>query len=494
MSLQDEVNSVVERARLAGTDSVAVEIKRAAGGVPQSLPQTVSAFANGGGGLIVLGLDEASGFQPVPINAKSLAESLITACADRVEPAVRARVEVLEVDGAPVVAAAIPPLDPRQRPCHVKTQGLENGSYIRAHDGDRHLTSYEIHLLVSGRGQPQDDGLPVAGATLADLDRPALDRLVDRLRSRRGRAFQRAETADVLRMAGVCPRGGESGQVTLAGLLALGRYPQEFFPQLNVTFVAYPTADGRMMADGTRFLENVSLDGSIPEMVTGLVQTVSRNMTRRSVMVGVGREDHWEYPLEAIRELAANALLHRDYHPLAQGTQVRVEMYPDRLLFSNPGGLYGAATEAELLRGAASSSRNALLARLLEDVETPPSTRPVCENRGSGLKMVADEMAEADLEPPIFHLSAGTFTVELRNAPIGKPNQAPITGRAAVQEPNQDLLDALAAGPMTTTELMATVGLSRSAVSLRLRNLEERGLVSPTGPRFSRTVRWRLAT
>ncbi|MDR1151915.1 MAG: putative DNA binding domain-containing protein, partial [Bifidobacteriaceae bacterium] len=458
MSLQAAVLALVAEARLARTDTAAVEIKKAEGGTPKALAESVSAFANGSGGMIVLGLDEVEGFVPVRINAAALADAMATACADHVEPAVRARIEIVHVDGAPVVAALIPSADLRSRPCYVKTQGLERGSYIRSHDGDRHLTTYEIHLMVTGRGQPHDDALPVSGATLADLDQVDVRRLVERYRERRGPVFGKAEQTEVLRLVGVCPRGGESGQVTLAGLAALGTYPQEFFPQLNVTFVSYPTLDGRPMADGTRFLDNAALDGPIPQMVAGLVEVVKRSMTRRSVMVGIGREDVWEYPVEAIRELTVNALMHRDYHPLAHGTQVRVEMYPDRLVFINPGGLYGAASPSELLRGTVSSSRNAVLARLLEDVELPGTNRTVCENRGSGIRMIAAELAASSLQPPMFRVASGMFIAELRNT-VTQVAQIPSPATAPSDGPQVAILRALSESPKSTSELMALTGL-----------------------------------
>ncbi|MDR1236790.1 MAG: putative DNA binding domain-containing protein [Propionibacteriaceae bacterium] len=306
MSVQDEVAALVELSRLTGTDSASVEIKKAAGGAPKSLPETVSAFANGTGGMIILGLDEATDFEPVKVNAASLADALASACADSVTPAVRARIEIVTIDGSPVVVAAIPPTDRTMRPCYVKTKGVENGSYIREHDGDRHLSSYEIHLLFADRGQPHDDATTVPDATIKDLEPEEVERLISRFRNRRGPAFSRFSRSDILRMAGVVPRAGDDDQVTLAGLLALGSYPQQFFPQLNVTFVSFPTTDGRAMRDGTRFLDNVALDGSIPMMVSGLLDAVSRNMTRRAVIIGAGREDIWEYPLDAVRELIVN--------------------------------------------------------------------------------------------------------------------------------------------------------------------------------------------
>ena len=494
MALQEVVTALVAQARVVGMDTVAVEIKKAAGGAPKTLPETVSAFTNGGGGVIILGLDEADGFQVVPIDAHALAESLQSACSDRVEPAVRATVEIVQIDGRPVVAASIPVSSLESRPCYVKSQGMERGSYIRAHDGDRHLTSYEIHLMVSGRGQPQDDAQPVAGATVADLNQAEVDKLVQRFQRTRGPAFAHATSAEVLRWTGVCPRGEDSDRVTLAGLMALGTYPQEFFPQLNVTFVSYPTLDGRPMADGTRFLDNVSIDGPIPMMVSGLVDAVTRSMTRRAVMVGIGREDVWEYPLEAVRELTVNALMHRDYHPLAWGSQVRVEMFPDRLVFLNPGGLYGTANVSDLLEGRASSSRNAVLCRLLEDIQMPGTYRTVCENRGTGLPMVSRELKNAGLPGPAFKPTASIFVAELSNTPVPKqPSQAiPASSHDAVDAVDALIVSTLLSEPKTNVDLQHATGLGRAAVSRRLMRLEKGGLVAPTASRRSPNVKWQL--
>ena len=129
----------------------------------------------------------------------------------------------------------------------------------------------------------------------------------------------------------------------------MGRYPQQYYPQLNVTFVVSPRVDGESLADGTRFLDNRSIDGPVPVTLLDTLEAIRRSMKRRSVIVGFGREDRWGYPEEAVREIVANALMHRDYHPLAHGTQVSVTMYPDRLEVLSPGGLHGVSGRSELL-------------------------------------------------------------------------------------------------------------------------------------------------
>lgn len=53
------------------------------------------------------------------------------------------------------------------------------------------------------------------------------------------------------------------------------------------------------------------------------------------------RNDVYEYPVKAVREIILNALIHRDYSIHTENDPIRIEMYPDRMEISNPGGLYG---------------------------------------------------------------------------------------------------------------------------------------------------------
>jgi ATP-dependent DNA helicase RecG len=413
--LQEQLDEAVIRLRLARTDLQTIEVKAAGGGLPKSTISSVSAFANAEGGMLILGLSEADGFLAVEVDTAKLAADLASACADRLEPPIRPDIDIAIVDSRPVVVALIDELPTNQKPCYVKSRGIDRGSYIRTHDGDRALTTYEVHVLRSSRGQPIDDMAAVPGATVSDLDSRLVAALLRKLRDTRGRVFADAEDAEILRLLGVTVETDDGPAVTLAGLLALGRYPQQFFPQLDITFVAFPTTSGEPLRDGTRFLDNQSIDGPIPTMVAETLSAMRRNMKRRSIVVGLGREDRWEYPEEAVREVVANALMHRDYSPLARGTQVRVALYPDRLEVASPGGLHGPIAREDLLAEPVSSSRNARLAKLLEDVEVDSTGRTVCENRGSGLLATAAALRDAGIEPPDLIDAVREFRVIIKN-------------------------------------------------------------------------------
>lgn len=90
--------------RRFGGDLQDIEVKEAVGGMPKSMGDSVSALANGSGGLVILGLSEKLGFMPAPgFRARPIYDALSELCADRLVPPVRAHIDVMEFEGAEVV-------------------------------------------------------------------------------------------------------------------------------------------------------------------------------------------------------------------------------------------------------------------------------------------------------------------------------------------------------------------------------------------------------
>src|SRR5690606_4916672 len=168
---------LVAALRKFGAEATAVEAKRAEGGLPKSVRETLSSFSNApGGGTLILGLDEARNFAVVGLRdpAKLMAD-LASMCRTDVIPPLQPEIEVVDVDGQPVVVADIPELPKSSKPCYVKALGMERGSYLRVGDSDRHLTSEEVQQVVADRGQPQFDHEPVLDAIIGDLDASAVE-------------------------------------------------------------------------------------------------------------------------------------------------------------------------------------------------------------------------------------------------------------------------------------------------------------------------------
>jgi ATP-dependent DNA helicase RecG len=284
--------------------------------------------------------------------------------------------------------------------------------------------------------------------------------------------------------------------VSLAGLLALGSYPQEHFPQLMVTFVHYPTAAGVQSATGERFLDNVTLEGSIPVMARDTLAVIRRNMSRRAVIADAGRQDVWEYPETALREAVVNALVHRDLSSTARGTQIQVEMYPDRLVIKNPGGLFGPVTIDNLGEEGISSARNATLIKLLEDVPLPGETRTVCENRGSGIRSMLDSLLRAGMSPPQFADRISSFTVTFPNHTL--LSEQTVRWIAALGEHGLTDSQCVALAMLREEEALdnrayrTATGVDSRIATAELQDLVARELVTQTGTR--RWAQYRLSS
>jgi ATP-dependent DNA helicase RecG len=412
-----ELLELIESLRAVETDTLHVEAKRAERELPKRLWETLSAFSNvPGGGVVILGLDEMSAFDLVGVkNARKMQQDLASLC-DQMEPSIRPAIGLHRVEGKTLVVAEVPELGIDQKPCYYRGAGLTNGAFIRVADGDRKLSTYEVQVMLASRGQPREDEEPVAEASVGDLDPDLVSGLLGRLRQPEGSVFRRLPDEEALRTLKVLVPLQDHWVPSLGGLLALGTYPQQFFPALRVTFVVYPTTRlGEPGPRGERFLDNRYFDGPVPRMVRPVLDALQRNMKRRAIVRGAYREDLWEYPEESIREALVNALAHRDLSGFARGSPVQVQMFPDRLLILNPGGLYGAVTLEHLGEEGVSSARNQVLMKLLEDVPAPGEARVVCENRGSGIGAMLAALRRAGMSLPRFEDRISTFQVTFPN-------------------------------------------------------------------------------
>lgn len=477
---------ILDDLRRRGAERSDVELKSAAGGLPKSLRETISAFANGSGGTIILGVEDDLSL--ARIDPEALRSGLARMAAQDMEPAVRGEMEIDTVDeGQRVVRFDVPESPLSQKPCFVQAKGKYGGSYLRVGDGDHRLTDYEVDRLMENRQQPRHDRIVVPEASLDDLDSALLDPYLERMSTSRPRAFREMTRDDMLRNTGIAGTEDEELRPTLAGLLVFGRYPQAYFPQLFVSVVVVPgTAMGEPGPNGERFLDNRTLEGPLPEMAADAVSVLARHLSRAAVMEEGHRVERLEYPIEVIRELIVNALMHRDYSPQSLGAQVQVELYADRLVVRSPGGFYGAVDPADFGAPDISSSRNELIAKLLADTPLPTSNHMVAENRGSGIPQVMRALNRAGMAPP-------TFRADLRRVEVTVPQHALLTPEVLVWISSlheDDLTDAqvqalalLRDGQEVRNQTLQGWGLHPTDATRDLTNLVQRGLAEKVGDR-----------
>ena len=125
--METNTAELIENLRRSQAENGQVEVKAAAGGFPKSVLETVSAFANGDGGTILLGLtDPAEGLQPVEgFNAQAVHDASVEAIRSKItpRPPVDIHIEAVDIEAAEgqhrIVRIDVLPGDPTQKPYYI---------------------------------------------------------------------------------------------------------------------------------------------------------------------------------------------------------------------------------------------------------------------------------------------------------------------------------------------------------------------------------------
>jgi len=392
----DHLLDVILRLRAHGGDFAELEVKRASGGVPQ-LAETLCAFGNmPNGGTIILGLDESADFAAVGVDDVAKVEQGIASQARlAVVPPVQVRFETAQVDGATLVIVDVAGLPLEDKPCRVGGK-----AYLRQADGDYVMSDQEVAQLIARRARPRFDNESVPRSSAADLDADLTSQFLTTARSSSRRLAQLPE-GDILRRRGVL--SVEGTDLTVAGLYALGAYPQQFAPSLSITAAVEP-AD--RSTERTRDL--VHLDGPLPELLEQAMEWVRRNTRGRISYAESGDAlDMPEIPMIAVRELIANALVHRDLSPHTHSKRVEIRLKDDALIVSNPGGLWGVSKD-QLGTPSGKSAVNEFLYDICKLTRTAGGSR-VIEGEGGGIREVITSLRRAGMSPPSFIDTGITF-------------------------------------------------------------------------------------
>jgi len=466
--------------RRQGNDMTQVEVKLATGGFP-ALGPTLSAFGNmPGGGTIILGLDEADGFAAVGVtNPGAVAQNVATQ-ARALRPPVRTWFETAIVDGATIVLVTVYALPRRDRPCYYQGQ-----AYLRQSDGNYPMSDQEIRQVLAQGDRPRFDEALVPGSSSADLDHGLAAAFVRTAKSSSARLSTQPDD-EVLIRKGVMRA---DGVLTVAGLYALGAYPQQYLPSLSIT--AAVELDRR---SGARTRDLVHLDGPLPELLESAMDWVRRNTitTVRYRRDGHG-EDVAEIPMVAVRELIANALVHRDLGPHTQGKRVEIRLRDDTLVISNPGGLFGISA-AQLGTPQGKSAVNEFLYDMCRLIQTSTGLR-VIEGEGGGIREVRAALRQGNMAPAQFIDKGVNFTVLVpRHSLIGSDDlvwlreQDP---RGELSSAQRQIAVSMRHGATWTNALVRNEFAPMDSLDARaeLRGLVNLGLARAVGARGSRTYR-----
>jgi ATP-dependent DNA helicase RecG len=180
-----------------------------------------------------------------------------------------------------------------------------------------------------------------------------------------------------------------------AGILFFADAPIEIIRHASVVCALYKGKDKVII------LDKKNLYGSIIKMIEESILFLKKHLNLSYEIDGLRRKEVLEIPEVALREAVTNAVCHRDY--FEKGAQVMIEIFDDRVVISNPGGLPKGLELKNF--GKISIARNPIIASLLEKSD-------YVEKMGTGIQRMKNAMADRNLPEPEFDFE-GFFIVTL---------------------------------------------------------------------------------
>jgi len=452
-------------------EGISFEAKSAIGGIPLSVWESYSAFANSFGGTIVLGLEETEDGKLIVKGIKDAGKTVNEIWNTINNPQKVScnilksdDVAVVENNGKRLVVMNIPRADRHDCPIYINDR-INGGTFRRNGPNDYRCTKPEIAGMMRESADTPLDAFVLEDFDMDDIDRGTLSRYRTFMKIGDERhIWNTVPDEEFLRLIGAA-RKGEDGILhpTLAGLLIFGL---EY--RITVEVPDYKLDYTEYMKPGVEWeYRIVSGDGQW----TGNIFDFYMNVINR-LSVSTGRPfaigDNWRRTEntdidKALRESLVNALVHADYRGR---TGIRIEIRPNIVTVRNPGLFRIPIREAE--EGGLSDPRNPTLAKMF-------SLIGAVERAGSGLYRIMEIWSRNGFEAPVIEESMNppkvTVTLSMRVDPK----------TSAVSDEEKIFRLMAADGGISIERVSKETGIPKSKVEAAVKRLRETGRLERAG-------------
>lgn len=367
-------------------------------GNKERLIEHLIAFANHpSGGFLTFGVQNDATLAGVEQDeVAQVVNTLANLGRDALEPPVAIDHAVVDFRGAALLFVFIP--EQSNKPVHRRGKSIDE-SWIRSGGTTRKASRQEIGGLLLNSQAPRWENLRASGLLReqdipALLDLPAIANLLQRPLP--------VEENELLRWLAdenmITPDGG-GYYITNFGAIAAARNLDQFdtLKRKRLRVIRYR---GRNKVET---IDEMMGQKGYAAGFEGLIGYLKRVLPHSEVIQQSLRTEVCIYPEIALRELVANALIHQDFSITGSGPMV--EIFEDRIEFTNPGSLL-PGKRIDRLIGTTPESRNEALASAFRRYR-------ICEERGTGFQKVVASIELFGLPPVVFTPMENAFKVTL---------------------------------------------------------------------------------
>ena len=330
-------------------EHITLECKLAEGGLPKSLWETYSAFANTEGGTILLGIEEnqreddfnkrfvIKGVHSIRNLLKAFWDT-INSSKVNVNLLTDKDVEVVRFRNVDIIAINVPQADCQNRPVYIN-ENVFKGTFRRNNEGDYHCKEQEVRCMIRDADDNGVDGMLIEHYTMDDIDTATLQAYRNEYEVRNpGHIWNSLNAHDFLRNLGGLDIDHNTGKewLTLAGLMMFGKglSVRNRFDHIRMDFL-----DMTNLLPGSRWSDRLTYDGmwenNLFNFFHRVLPKLYSDIKRPFRLEGAVRIDD-TIVHKAVREAFTNMIIHADY--MVNGL-LRVEKRDREFFFSNPGNL-----------------------------------------------------------------------------------------------------------------------------------------------------------
>jgi len=477
---------------------------------PDAIYRTICAFANDfdniGGGYILIGVEEENGVAKRPIkglNSEQIADiqKRMIGFNNLINPAYSPKLFIEEVDQNQIVVLWVPGGSSRPYEVAEKVTAKEKRffPYIRQYASSVRPSLEQHQELIGLANQVPFDDRPNPDATVEDIS-PVL--IQDYLRisgSRLSDWMGRHSLHDTLRQMNLLCGPPEREYLRNIALMVFSESPDKFFPYTYIDLVHFPNGPS-----DKQFLEK-QFKGPVQQQIKQALSYIQGNLLHELVTKVEGKPESlrvWNYPYEALEELLANCIYHRNYQ---EREPVTIRIEPDALYLYNIGGPDRSIKMEDFKKGKVFPKRyrNRRLGDFLKEFE-------LTEGRATGIPVVLEAMRRNGSPNPVFETDEDRtwFQVKLpihpsfagqSDSPIGNTYDIEIVSQLGslvsslvsnlvsseeIYKEYARILLFIGNGALKRDDILRHIGLTNQTYNYRnyIEPLEKAGLIEKTFP------------
>ena len=356
--------------------------------------KTVVAFANGNGGKIVFGVKDNKEIVGVE-NEFEVMDGIINAISDSCYPMIVPDISLHTLENKTVILVEIE--GGKKKPYYLKSKGMQKGTYIRSGATTRIIEEdYVLKELVLEGENKYFDQQVCHGESVSDEEIEKFCEWLEKLARKNSENDTeiRKITRNTLLSWKVLEE--KNGRIfpTNAYILLSGKENWEVLRKIQCGVFKGETR--------SIFVDKKEFEGSIIMQLEKAYQYVLEKINLSSDIVGIYRVDKYEIPPKSIREVIANAVIHRSY---LEPNDIQVALYDNRLEITSPGMLLSGVNVKRMKEGY-SKLRNRAIASVFAYVN-------IIEKWGSGIPRIMNEIREYGLQEPEFIIFENDFRVNI---------------------------------------------------------------------------------